>query len=1103
LKISNFSIRRPIFTLVTMFLVLILGAVSLLNIPLKLIPDINPPVGVVVTSYPGASPDEVVEKVTKPLEANLATLPGIKTMSTTSQEGANLILLQFSWTTDIDEIQSEVIQRLDQTTLPDDVQKPRFLKFDPSQFPIIQLSLSSDRDEQSLRELAEQLKLELTKVDGVASVNLSGTTIKEVRVQLDQDKLKTYNLSQQDVVDVIQANNISMPGNTILTNDKELTTRIISTIDSIDTLKNLTVTINPSNGEKIKFSDVSDVALTNLDDRTITRTNQEPSVLLSVLQQSDANTAAVSKEFVSQLDELLEKDVYEGIESEVLFDQGDYIQQAIGNISNSLLLGGVFAMMVLFFFLKNLKSPLIIGIAIPYSVIFTFVLMYFADFTLNIMTLGGLALGIGMLVDNAIVVIENIYRHLSMGKDPKEAARDGAKEVGAAITASTLTTIAVFLPVVFITGIIGELFTEFALTISFSLFASLVVALTVVPMLASRLLKQPKNNIEEKRQTSRPMNLLESSIKWSLRNRAAVIIITIVLLIGGGYGVTTVGTQFLPNTDEGFFSIRVELGNGVALTETEEVMSAIEKEFEEQDDVDTYVSLIGTTQEGSFRGSKNANIGELYVKMEDLESRERSTFEFVDDVKGDVERAARKVNDTAEVSFSLQSSSGSAPNTLTFNVRDTNSNRLNESVNKIYDALIELDDVNELTTDLMDEVEEIQITVDREKALQEGLAPAQIAMIVNDVTRGNQATQMTAQNANIYGVFVEYDKDITQNLEELKKLLIKKPNGGFVTLDEVTTIEQGKGPVNIQRINQQDAVQFTLKYKDSTNLGEISKKVDGEIADLDLSEETEIVFSGDRELLDSSIDDMLMAFVLAIIFIYLVMAAQFESLKYPFVIMFTVPLMVIGVAIALTVTRTPVSLTAIIGIIVLAGIVVNNAIVIVDYINQKKDEGMRSYDAIVVSVKDRARPILMTALTTILGLIPLALGIGEGTEINQPMGITVIGGLISSTFLTLFVIPVVYSFFDKETRRLNKMYATPDGHLIPAYLLEERIEKHEDEDMKEQKELDAPREEKHELTESTRYSRNDMATMLEELLKLVKDNKNDESSDKDKNDSKS
>ncbi len=997
-----------------MLLAVILGAVSLFNIPMKLIPEISPPVGVIVTTYPGASPKEILEKVTKPLESSLATLPGIKTMTSTSQEGANLIILQFSWATDMEDVQDEVLQRLDMTMLPDDVGKPRFLKFDPSQFPILQLSLQANRNEVTLRQLAEQLKLELNKVDGVASVNLSGTSVKEVRIELDQEMLRMFGLSQADVVHIIQANNISLPGDTIVTEGKELTTRIISTIDSIETLKGLTVGINPMNGMPLLLADISQIELTKADDHTITRTNRKPSVLLSVLQQSDANTAAVSKEFTKRLKELLEKEKYKDIESEILFDQGDYIRMAIGSISDSLWIGGLLAMAILFLFLKNITSPLIIGVAIPYSVIVTFVLMYFSGFTLNIMTLGGLALGIGMLVDNSIVVIENIYRHLSMGKTAQSAAIDGTKEVGAAITASTFTTVVVFLPVVFITGIIGELFTEFALTISFSLLASLFVALTVVPMLASRLIKKPIHIRENRRQKNSWQKRLEKSVRWALSHRALVLLLTVILLVVSCFGLTKVGTAFLPNTDEGFFSVVVDLENGAALTETEKVMTALENRLKDEAEVDTYVSLIGTTQEESFRGTTKANVAELYVKMKDLNGRGRTTFAFVDDVKEELKKAARQANKTAELSFNLQSTSGTHPNTLTFSVRDTDKQRLKQSVDKIYDRLKGLNQVNELSTDLMEKVDEVQITVDRDKALMNGLAPAQIAMMVNDVTQGTRATRIVTGNGEIYSVFVEYDREITKDLDGLKGLLMKKPDGSYVTLGEVTHIERKSGPAAIRRMNQQDAVQFTLKYKTTTNLGEMGKRVDQELAKLNLPAETEVVFSGERELLQSSLDDLIFAFILAIVFIYLVMAAQFESLKYPFVIMFTVPLMVIGVAAALTITHTPISLTVIIGGIVLAGIVVNNAIVIVDYMNQKKAAGMDKAEAIVVSVKDRTRPILMTALTTILGLIPLALGIGEGTEINQPMAITVIGGLVSSTFLTLFVIPIVYSLFDKK-----------------------------------------------------------------------------------------
>ncbi|MGD6964803.1 efflux RND transporter permease subunit [Rossellomorea vietnamensis] len=1020
MKLSDFSIRRPVFTIVTMFLILILGGVSLLRIPLKLIPDINPPVGVVVTTYEGASPTEVVEKVTKPLEDTLATLPGIKSIQSTSREGSNFILLEFSWTTSIDDIQDEVLQRLNSAPLPEDAQDPRFLKFDPSQFPIIQVSIKETGNEENLQDLARDLELELTKAEGVASVNVSGVNEQEIAIDLDQEELKSFGLTQSDIVNSIRANNITMPGDTITTGDKTLTTRVVSQLKDAEEIAGLVIGKNPQTGDNIALEDVANVEQRAQESNTITRADRQDAVLLSVLQESDANTADVSTAFQEKLNQLLDQERYQNIEDDILFDQGDYIKDAIGNIATSLILGGAFAMLVLFLFLKNIKSPLIIGVAIPYSVIVTFVLMYFADFALNIMTLGALALGIGMLVDNAIVVIENIYRHLSMGKDSKQAARDGAKEVASAITASTLTTVAVFLPVVFISGLIGQLFTEFALTISFSLFASLAVALTVIPMLASRMLKTPKGNHEAIRRRSKSMNSFERSIHWSLKHRWAVLLITTVFLAGGAFGLTTVGTQFLPPTDEGFFNMNVKLENGSSLEETNSVVEAIEDELEKEEAIDVYVSLTGTNQEQSFRGQSNRNIAEVYVKLKPLEERDISVFKLVDDLKPRLEAAALSQNESASIGFNLQSTSGQSPQTLTFNVRDTDSARLEEAVGKIEKGLQSAQYVTDVETDQNELIQEVQMKVNREAALEEGLTPAGIAQTVNDITRGVPAAQIVAENDDVFTIFVRYDREITENLDSLKKLQLKNAQGEYIALDEVVDFSIEDGPVSIQRIDQQGSVQFTLKYSSETNLGSISEIVDEEIASLDLSQETQVVFSGDRELLEDSIDDMILAIGLAIILVYIVMAAQFESFKYPFVIMFTVPLMVIGVALALSITRTPISISAVIGVIVLAGIVVNNAIVIVDYINQKKESGIDSYESIVEAVKDRARPILMTALTTILGLVPLALGIGQGTEINQPMGITVIGGLVSSTLLTLYVIPVVYSLFDKDTRRMKR-----------------------------------------------------------------------------------
>ncbi|PZX08152.1 HAE1 family hydrophobic/amphiphilic exporter-1 [Psychrobacillus insolitus] len=1011
MKISDFSIKRPVFTIVIMMLVIILGGVSFFKIPITLIPDLNPPIAVVVTNYAGASPVEVDEKITKPLEASLSTLPGIKSINSTSQEGANFILLEFDWAMDMDDVQLDVIQRIEVIPIPDGASKPQYLKFDPAQFPVIQLSLRAADGDTNIRLIAEELEKELISTEGVANVNISGSLVEEVQILLDQQKLVEKGLTQSDIVQLIQVNNISLPGNPIETDDnKSLTTRIISTLTSVSDIENLVLTVNPLTGKAVTIADVGKVELVEQDQSSETRANEEPAVLLSVFQESSANTADVSTAFQESLDQVLEKEEYKGVTANILFDQGDYVKLAISNIGTTLITGGLLAMVVLFVFLKGIRSPIIVGVAIPYSVIVTFVLMYFAGFSLNIMTLGALALGIGMLVDNSIVVIENIERHLGLGKNPKEATYIGTKEVIGAITASTLTTIAVFVPVIFLSGLIGQIFTEFALTISFSLLASLLVAITVIPMMASRLLKKPKGDMEAKRRRSKAYNNFEKSVKWSLNHRAIILSITAFLLVISTLGLFRVGTEFLPATDEGFVTIAVRLENGSSFTATDEVVKRIEKELQKEKDIEVYVSFVGGNQEGQSRGTSRSNIAEIYVKLVELEDRDRSIFTFVDEIQPKV---VKTVGENVEVNFNMQSASGSTPNTVSFTMFSTDKEELNKSVSELQGKLEKLTGVVKVNTDLSATVEEIQMSVKKEAAIDFGLTPAQIAQTVNNATRGVFATQIISEEDNVYGVNVKYDEVSRQNIEQLKQLKLRTPYGQYIDLQDVATIEVKEGPVAIRSVDQAHAVALTVKYGADYSLGDMSDKVDEIIEQVNLPENVFVTFGGDTELLENAKSDMILAVLLAVVLVYIVMAAQFESFKFPFVIMFTVPLIVIGIFIGLFTTSSPISISAVIGILILVGIVVNNGIVLVDYINKRKTDGMSSYDAITTSVRDRVRPILMTALTTILGLVPLALGIGEGTEINQPMAITVIGGLISSTFFTLFVVPVIYSLFDK------------------------------------------------------------------------------------------
>ena len=1014
MNLSKFSIRRPVFTLVTMLVILILGGVSLTRIPVTLIPNLNPPIGVVVTNYSGASPIEVNEKLTRPLESQFSTLPGIETVSSTSQEGANFILLQFDWSTNIDDVQLDILQRIDLVPLPEGAQQPRFLKFDPAQFPVIQLAINSTGEE-NIADLADEIEQQLLRTEGVASVSISGTVVEDILIDTDPTLLEEQGLTLQDVVQAIQVSNVSLPGEPIQTEDNQsLTTRVVSSVTSAEDVAALAITVNPLDGESITVDDVADVRIGERNQSTITRANDEPAILVSVFQESSANTASVSTNFQENLDDLLSQPEYENVQANILFDQGDYVKLAINNIGQSLLFGAVFAMLVLFAFLRGIRSPIIVGAAIPYSVVVTFVLMYFTGFSLNIMTLGALALGIGMLVDNSIVVIENIERHMGLGKDRKEAALEGTKEMAGAITASTLTTIAVFVPVIFLSGLIGQLFTEFALTISFSLFASLVVALTIIPMAASLLLKKPKGNIEAKRRRSRTYNNYEKSIKWALRNRFVLVGVTTILIALSVFGLFRVGTEFLPATDEGFVTVQVELPNGASVDATEEVVTEIEALFKQQEDVEVYTSLIGSTQQGQSQGSGSQNEAEIYVKLTELDQRDRSVFAFVDEVQPIVEE---QIGERAEVEFALQTAAGSTPNSLTFTMTSSDNQALEAAVTQVESDIREDEFVTEVSSDLSETVDEVVVSIDRDQALDYGFVPAQVAQTVTDATRGVFATQIVTEQDDVYSVFAQYPDNTYESAGELANFNLRAPSGEFVALDEIADISTVSSPVSIRQVDQQRAVTVNLTYASSQTLGDMSARVDQIIADAELPESVEVTFGGDRELLEDAAADMIMAIILAVVLVYLVMAAQFESFKYPFVILFTVPLIIIGIGIGLFVTSTPLSIPAVIGVLILVGIVVNNGIVLVNTINTRKAEGSPSYEAIVSSSKDRIRPILMTALTTILGLVPLALGIGEGTEINQPMAIAVIGGLASSTFFTLYIVPIIYSFLDKETRR--------------------------------------------------------------------------------------
>ncbi|MDY7224320.1 efflux RND transporter permease subunit [Halalkalibacterium halodurans] len=1089
---TQFSIRRPVFTIVGMIIFLLVGGISYVNLPLQLTPDLNPPIGAVTASYPGASAEEVSENVTRILEDELSTTSGLNKITSQSMEGSAIIILEFGWTTNIDDVENDIISTINRADLPDGASNPSFLKFDPSAFPIMELVVTSDTEAISdISEALDELEREIGRVEGVASVSSHGRLMERVEVTIDDEALEEANLTQQDVVDVIEANDISLPGGTISDGDRSLTTRTIRTLDAVETIEDLVLTIDTQTGDDVLLSDVADVSISLEDETVITRANNDPAVQFSIMKEDAANSVDVSVAITERLDELLEQDRFDDVSAFVLYDEGDFILEAINNVLVALIAGATMAMVVLFLFLRNFKTPLIIGIAIPFSVIVTFAFLYFTNVSLNILSLGGLALGIGMLVDNSIVVIENIYRHLSMGKEPKQAALEGTREVRGAITASTLTTISVFVPILFLTGLVGELFIQFALTVSLSLFASLLVAITLVPLMASRLLRKFQQNEEAKRQQSRFILTIERSIKWALRHRAMVLIATLLLFVGGLYGLSTVGVDFLEDMDEGLMVVEIEHEPGTSLERTRETVEAIEQKLEDYSEIENFVSTSGARGTNVGRRDGNSYEGQVQATLVPSSDRDLTTLEFVESIKRDVER----VDSDAEINVSPLSLQGSEPNTLTFYLSDSDPDRLEEATEALEEELLERNEVTNLELSIDVTTPEYQLLIDEEAARENGLVPAQVAQFVYDVTLGQTVTTLEIDN-DLYDLFVRYHPDVLDSLETMEELTIRNNEGVYVPLGDVVTIEEGEGPATINRIEQRDAVEFTVMYDSSLSLGDISSIVLDIVDEQNFEDTTEFAFTGDQEALETAMADLTGAFMLAVVFVFLVMAAQFESFRFPFVVMFSLPLVMIGVSLALLVTGTSFSVMAGIGMIILAGIVVNNAIVIVDYMNQLKASGATSYEAIVEAVKQRTRPVLMTALTTILGVLPLALALGEGTEMQRPIGLTVIGGLISGTFLTLFVIPVIYSLFDKDTRRLNKTYITPDGELIPARLLQERKqleapEPEGEEVSQEQQESvnEAPENQKESKSEDG-LSKDELVSLLEQLIEQTKGRSN-------------
>lgn len=1051
MRLSETSVKRPVTVLMIVFIVLILGFVSFTKIPLDLMPEMDLPIAVVSTSYSGVGPQEIETLITKPMEQALATVQNLDSITSSSSEGSSLIVIQFNFGVDMDQAALDMREKIDLVKgyLPDGVGNPMVFKIDMNSMPILTLALSSD--EMNLSELQtlaeEKIQPRLERTEGVASVSVAGGTQDIIEIKTKSETLAGYGIGLNYIAGILAAENVSLPGGTVKKGSQELSVKTTGEFQTLEEIEDLFIPL--PTGATVRLKDLADVAMKTDEQTTISRVDGNPGISISIQKQSDANTVNVSDAAQEEIARIQEE--LPGVRISVIVDSAEYVKGALNQVTKHGLIGALLAVFVLYLFLRNIRTTLIIASSIPISIIATFCLLYFSNITLNMMTLGGLMLGIGRLVDDSVVVLENIYRFRQEGYSRIEAAIKGSSEVIIAVMASTLTTVAVFLPIVFVQGLTSTLFRQFALTIAFSLGASLVVSMTLVPMLSSKLLKvdrSRKNSVNEienntndnqandKKIMNKKLNRLNPIIKlhdkfeegynallvtykkvlnWALNHRRKVIAVTTIVSVVSIASVAVVGTEFFPTTDEGMINISVTLPDGAEVKNTAEIMSKIETKIADIPEIDVVFLNAGSGGQMSLSGAQG-NIGTFNVKLVDLSERKRGIEEISDEIRN-------KVKDVpgAKISVAVESMMSMGGEAISITIKGEELDRLKEIGDDFVEIIKTVPGTREVKSSYAEGIPEVIVHVDRHVASQYGLTAGSIANAVRSTISGSAATQFKYQGSEI-DVKIKGDEAFKQNVQALEQIPISTNAGFNVTLGEVADISIESGPVSISRINQVRTLTVTSQLS-GRDVGSVSSDIQTALSDYQLEDSYSFEIGGQQKEMMEAFSDLFMALGLAVVLVYMVMASQFESLIHPFVIMFSIPVGFAGAFLGLFITGKPLSVMSVIGLIMLAGIVVSNSIVLVDYINtRRRVYGEDVREAILNAGPIRLRPILMTTLTTVMAMLPLSLGIGEGSELQAPMAIVVVAGMIFSTLVTLLLIPVLYAIADDWNNRFRMRF---------------------------------------------------------------------------------
>ena len=1055
MSLVEFSLKRRVTVSMAAVALVIFGVVSFTRLPMNLLPDISYPTLTVETRYPGAAPGEVETLVSRPIEEVVGIVAGVQRLTSVSRPGLSQVTLEFDWNRNMDFAALDVRQKLDLLTLPREIEKPVILRFDPSNDPIQRLYLTGGKSLYQLRYVAEEiLKKDLESTDGVAAIKVNGGYEEEIEVRVDEGKLSLLGLTIQDVNDKLRRENVNQAGGSLYEKEARY---LVRARNEFQDLRDIMETVVVSReGRNITMADVATVVRGHKQREVITRFSGKEAVELALYKEGDANTVGVARSIRQRL-ERVKKELPEGLQVVTGTDQSRFIEASIKDVINACVQGGIIAIFVLLLFLKDLRSTLIIAITIPISIIATFFLMHQFGTTLNVMSLGGLALGVGMLVDGAIVVLESIHKRRERGERGIEAAQKGASEVQMAVVASILTTVVVFAPVVFVEGVAAQLFKDQAVTVSISLMASLVVSLTLIPLLSavSDMRKEDVPGAIGKKKRwytqlhiivvrairkgiafvgrvfgfiGRPVsrvfdatlskltNAYPPALDWALRSRGKVLVTAIALFALSLLLVPVLGVNLIPSFSQGEFSFLVHLPEGTPLGATDRYVAQVQSALEGDRRIDAFSSIAGGAGLSfANTGTEGENAARIMIRM-----KPGSTTADEEAVAALIRQ---KLEALGSAKFKFERPSYFTVRTpIEVEVYGDSLDEVKKAADGVLAQVRQIVGLSDVKSSMEFGNPELQVTFNREQLAQLGLDLGQVVSTVRNKVQGEVATDFLQADREIDIRVRSIDRE-SANVGDVGDLIIAQRAGVPIYLKAVADIHLAQGPTEIRRIGQKRAAVVSGNLS-GRNMGEVAADVREVLRVQPLPAGVTATLGGQQEEMQRSFRSLILAGALAIFLVYLVMACEFESLMHPFVVMFTVPLGAVGTILGLALMGQSIDVVAIIGFLILVGVVVDNAIVLIDGVNQLREQGLSRLEALRQAGQNRLRPILMTSACTILGLLPMALGLGEGAELQQPLAVAVIGGMTLGTLLTLIVIPVVYSLLDR------KRYPADEGVIL-------------------------------------------------------------------------